>query len=169
APAAATGQIEAVSGRLHRRLLRDPGLDRDAKSELLATAPIWTFVNDPTLTGRDGRVLLVGESRAFYLDRPGEYASVWNRGRLSELVRADPGDPEAWRRRLREAGFTLVVLDESMIDRWRRDGWWDEQLDAGTIDAFRGELVPLRRFSSGVELLEIPDRPPRNPPRETSP
>lgn len=158
APAAATGQVEAVSGRLHRRLLRDPSLDREARAAVLATAPIWTFVNEPTLTGRDGRAMLVGEARGFYLERPSEYASVWNRGRLSELVRAHPDDPDAWRRGLREAGISLVVLDEGMIERWRRDGWWDEALDAEAIAALRRVLVPLKRFPSGVELLEVRDR-----------
>lgn len=160
APAAATGQVAVVSGRLHQRLLRDPSLDRETRAEVLATAPVWTFVNDPTLSGRGGRILLVGESRAFYLDRPGEYASVWNRGRLSELVGAEPDDPDAWRRSLREQGFTLVLLDEGMIDRWRRDGWWDPLLDADAISAFRSVLVPLDRFPSGVELLEIPETRP---------
>jgi len=159
APAAATGQVEAVSGRLHRRLLRDPTLDRAARAAVLDTAPVWTFVDDPALTGRDGRVLLVGEARAFHLERPGEYASVWNRGRMSRLVRTHPDDPEAWRRALRGAGFTLVILDEGMIERWRRDGWWDPELDADTMRRFRGILSPLRRFPSGVELFEVPDRP----------
>jgi len=157
APAAATGQVAAVSGRLHQRLLRDPGLDRASRAAVLATAPVWTFVNDPTLSGRGGRVLLVGEARAFHLDRPGTYASVWNRGRLSELVREAPGEPDAWRRALREEGYTLVLLDEGMIERWRGDGWWDPLLDAGAVAAFREGLLPLGRFPSGVELLEIPE------------
>lgn len=158
APAAATGRVDIVSGRYHQAALRNAALDREARAALLSTAPIWTFVNDPLLTGRGGRVLLVGESRGFYLDRSAEYSSVWNRGRLSELVRVSPGDPDAWRRALREAEISLVILDEPMIERWRGDGWWDPALDAEAIDAFRTILQPLQRFPSGLELFAVRER-----------
>lgn len=155
-PAAATGQVAAVSGELHARLLRDPGRGREERAFILSTAPPWTFLNDPGLTGSEGRVLLVGESRAFYLRRAGEYAVVWNRGRLSRLVREHPADPERWRRELRDAGFDHVLLDRAMIDRWRRDGWWDPVLTAEAIESFADALRPLQRFPNGVELLAIP-------------
>ncbi|MFZ9691239.1 MAG: hypothetical protein ACO3EP_04290, partial [Phycisphaerales bacterium] len=154
-PAAATGRIAALSGDLHIRLLRDPGLSREARGEVLETAPPWTFINDPSLTGADGKVLLLGEARPFYLRRTGEYATVWDRGRVSSLVRAHPDDPARWRRELAEAGFTLLLVDRNMIDRWRRDGWWDGALDAETIDRLLEALVPMRRFAYGLELFAI--------------
>jgi hypothetical protein len=100
-------------------------------------------------------VLLLGEARPFYLRRTGEYATVWDRGRVSSLVRAHPDDPARWRRELAEAGFTLLLVDRNMIDRWRRDGWWDGALDAETIDRLLEALVPMRRFAYGLELLAI--------------
>lgn len=154
-PAAATGRIAALSGDLHIRLLRDPGMSREARGEVLETAPPWTFINDPSLTGAGGRVLLLGEARPFYLRRGGEYATVWDRGRLSRIVRAHPGDPDRWRRELAEAGFTLLLVDRNMIDRWRRDGWWDRTLDEAAIDRLLESLVPLRRFAYGLELFAI--------------
>lgn len=155
-PAAATGQVAALSGDLHARLLGDPGRSREDRAFILSTAPPWTFLNDSRLTGAEGRVLLVGESRAFYLRRAGEYAVVWNRGRLSRLVREHPADPERWRRELRAAGFDHVLLDRAMIDRWRRDGWWDPVLTAEAIEALADQLRPLQRFPNGLELLAIP-------------
>jgi hypothetical protein len=157
-PAAATGRVATLSGDLHIRLLRDPGLSREARGEVLESAPPWTFINDPALTGNDGKILLLGEARPFYLRRTGEYATVWDRGRLSQLVREHPEDPERWRRELAEAGFTLLLVDRNMIDRWRRDGWWDRGLDAETIDSLLETLVPLRRFAYGLELFAIRER-----------
>ncbi len=157
-PAAATGRVATLSGDLHIRLLRDPGLSREARGEVLESAPPWTFINDPALTGNDGKILLLGEARPFYLRRTGEYATVWDRGRLSQLVREHPEDPERWRRELAEAGFTLLLVDRNMIDRWRRDGWWDRGLDAETIDSLLKTLVPLRRFAYGLELFAIRER-----------
>lgn len=154
-PAAATGRVAALSGDLHIRLLRDPGLARPERAAVLESAPPWTFINDPALTGADGRVLLVGEARPFYLRRQGEYATVWDRGTLSRLVREHPDDPARWRRELVDSGFTLLLVDRNMIERWRRDGWWDPRLDADSIDALLESLVPLRRFAYGLELFAI--------------
>lgn len=157
-PAAATGRVSALSGDLHIRLLRDPGLSRAERGAILETAPPWTFLNDPSLAGMSGKVLLVGEARPFYLRRVGEYATVWNRGRLSRLAREFPDDPIRWRQELADAGFTLLLVDRNMIERWRRDGWWDPALDAGSIEALLESLVPLRRFAYGLDLFAI--RPP---------
>ena len=159
APAAATGRVAALSGDLHIRLLRDPGLARPERAAVLESAPPWTFINDPSLTGADGRVLLVGESRPFYLRRDGEYTTVWDRGTLSRLVREHPADPIRWRRELAASGFTLLLVDRNMIERWRRDGWWDPTLDAESIDRLLEALVPLRRFAYGLELFAIREPP----------
>ena len=83
---------------------------------------------------------------------------MWNRGRLSRLAREFPDDPIRWRQELADAGFTLLLVDRNMIERWRRDGWWDPALDAGSIEALLESLVPLRRFAYGLDLFAI--RPP---------
>ncbi len=155
APAAAVGQVATTAGEIHRALLKRPGLSREERGEVLQHAPPWTFLNEPTLTGHEGRVLLVGESRVFYLDRDCEYVSVWDRGRLSMLAREYPDDPDRWVRELSQAGFTMVLFDGAMIKRWRRNGWLDPALSAEAISAFTARLRPLRGFGNGVELFAI--------------
>lgn len=161
APAAATGQIAAISGELHERLRADPRLSRRERAEVLAAAPPWTWINDSGLSGREGRVLLVGERRTFYLRRPFSAATVWERGELSRLARSHPDGHDAWRRELASQGFTMLLVDRGMIARWWRDGWWDPQLPPESIDRFLATLPSLRRFPYGLELFSLEGEAPR--------
>ncbi len=165
APAAATGQVAALSGSLHERLRSDPRLSREERAAVLATAPPWTFLNDTGLSGRDGRVLLLGERRTFYLRRPFSAATVWERGEVSRLARTRPEAFAEWRTILAEQGFTLLLVDRGMIDRWWRDGWWDPELPPETIDRFLATLPSLRRFPYGLELFSLEPRGDAREPR----
>ena len=57
----------------------------------------------------DARVLLVGETRAFYLDRPAIWGSVVDPDPFAHFA-GSPPDPAAAARRLRAAGVKLVYF-----------------------------------------------------------
>ncbi|HMN95737.1 MAG TPA: hypothetical protein PKC43_05740 [Phycisphaerales bacterium] len=128
APFAAIGAESFFTGDVQQRLL-----DRATPHErerLLAEASMAWWLNHGLPIG--SHVLLLGDARPFwYRGEPASYAwqTTWDRGPFSAALAASD-DPSEWRRRLREAGFTHVLVDPEMLARWERSGWNDPQLTA---------------------------------------
>lgn len=110
------------------------------------------------VTERGGKVLMVGDARAFYLNASVDYCVVFNRNPLDSAARR-------FRRVrllewLRNRGYTHVYVDWSEMNRLRRSryGFWDS-IDEDLFD----ELVRfgLRR------IVDIPGIKPNGPPRAT--
>jgi len=78
----------------------------------------------------EARVLMVGEARAFYVQRPVSYAVVFSPSSLVEMVRREPG-ADGLLRRLAGEGYTHLFVHWSEMQRLRRTyGFWSE-IDAG--------------------------------------
>lgn len=158
APAAAIGQADVFTGDAEAAMLASS--DASIREAIRRDASPALVVNH--LLPRDARILLVGESRPFWLRGGTErivWQTTWDRGPLSALLRAHPDDPVAWTRGLRAAGFTHVLVDPAMLDRWARSGWNDPLLD-GT-SAMRLAEPPNRvehRFVNGAAVITLLDR-----------
>lgn len=105
------------------------------------------------------RVLLVGDAKPFwYLGSPAAYVwqTTWDRGPLSRVLAEHPGDPPAQRRALREDGFTHLLVDSAMLDRWRRSGWNDPLLTPEAVAPLTGHPNRvIKRFVGGAVLVEL--------------
>jgi hypothetical protein len=105
------------------------------------------------------RVLLVGEAAPLYfrVDRI-SYQTTWDRGVLSAIMRDFPNDAARWRIELRRLGFTHVLIDPSMLQRWERAGWNDPLLTAERMmGAFAAGDTARLPYPNGQVLVELSD------------
>jgi hypothetical protein len=108
-----------------------------------------------------GKVLLIGESAPLYyrLDRI-TYSTVWDRGPLSRIMQDHPDNPGTWIRELRESGYTHILINPSMLQRWERSGWNDPLVSAESVMTFALQrLRPIQHYPRGEVLFEIPPNP----------
>jgi hypothetical protein len=54
---------------------------------------------------------------------------VWDRGVLDRVADASPGTPGVWGAKLRELGFTHVVINPTMLVVWTKSGWINPSLE----------------------------------------
>ncbi len=103
--------------------------------------------NDPGLP-EDAKVLMVGDARIFYVDRPCDYCVVFSRNPFAEAVeRADgsAGGVIAW---LQQQGYTHVWANFAEIDRLARTYGMAPQI---TPDLFvRLERAGLKRVDTAT-------------------
>jgi hypothetical protein len=149
APAAAVGVARSFAG---------DDVQPAERRELGMTTFPAVFVN--FLMPVDGRILLVGESAPLYY-RPDRitYNTVWDRGPLSQIMQDHPDDPGAWVRALREAGYTHILINPSMLQRWERSGWSDPLMYPKNVMAFaKSNLRPIQQYprGRGEVLFAIP-------------
>jgi len=121
APAARIGWANALIGR------------RIAPADLRRIAAVHppVFVNHVLPPG--SHVLLVGEAAPLYYrtDRV-TYQTTWDRGPLSRAMdRSD--NPADWFDHLEQQGFTHVLINAGMLQRWKESGWADPRLDPSAI------------------------------------
>lgn len=84
------------------------------------------------LLPRGSRTLLVGESAPFYYTGDFNYTTTWDRGPMSAAAR----DPAGWAgalSSLHRQGYTHVLINAGMLDRWRKSGWGDPLLDPDVL------------------------------------
>lgn len=152
APALAIGTVAMQTGA---------ALDDAGRRELGATALPPVAVN--WLLPVSSRVLMVGESAPLYydLDRI-SYATVWDRGPLSQILHDLPDDPEQLRIALQSIGFTHVLMNPTMLDIWRRDGWSDPRLAPRNVQELlesAGEPVFDYSRPSQITIYALPSKP----------
>lgn len=155
APGAAIGLIPLFTGDLQAQALRESA--PPAQAQIVAAATPSLFLNH--LLPPNSRVLLIGEARAFYFrGDPARYdwATVWDTNPLAPIIAAAPEDPSRWPAALRTAGFTHLLIDPSMIERWSASGWLDPLL---TLDRLRRLATSphrvIHRFPGGAVLVEL--------------
>jgi hypothetical protein len=114
------------------------------------------FVNKLLPAG--DKVLLVGEAAPLYFDSKRiAYSTVWDRGVLSRLLRQHPDDPAAWINALRDGGFSHVLINPGMLERWERSGWNDPMVTADRVTSFAREHLRLvGQYPRGELLFEVP-------------
>ena len=127
----------------------------------IGPATLWINQN---LTSAEPKLLLIGEARVFDFEPPVEYATCFNENPGEALLMA--GSPTEKRRRLRERGFTHVLVHWVEIERYRSPGnygfsTWPQRSD---MDALVDESVLVRvdwPFTEFVDLFKVAEQ---NPP-----
>ncbi len=98
----------------------------------------------------DAHVLMIGDARAFYFQRPVDYTVVFNRSPFIEAVRASSGAHEiiAW---LRHRDYTHVLVNWAEIHRLRRSLYgFPEVIRPELFERLAaGGLRPMEVFSTG--------------------
>lgn len=123
----------------------------------------------PFLTGElsgDSRVLLVSESRSFYIDRPVLVEDPYRMPWLADLARGCR-DAHELARRVRAAGATHILVNETEMDRLAlqrgASDYWEgcSPRERRIINTFLAGVVRPMFRSGGVWVAEVPDtRPP---------
>lgn len=153
APAAAIGAEDVFTGEALGDELRASGAADDAWLET-ARAASPAFVLNEMLAPCD-RVISLGESRGWYCNRIPDYHTVWDRGPLERMLAK--GTPAAeCVRELRTTGYSHVVVDHSMLRRWRASGWLDAGITDARVDAFLDLLDPVAETAGECSIHRIP-------------
>ncbi|MEM7228257.1 MAG: hypothetical protein AAF432_05500 [Planctomycetota bacterium] len=113
------------------------------------------FVNHIAPAG--SRVLLIGDAAPFYFDADRvDYTTVWDRGRINEVIRSFPAQKKSWVEAIRDDGYTHVLVQDVMLKRWDDAGWLDPALDhAWVLDAFRDNAQLITVYQDGSWLFEL--------------
>jgi len=105
--------------------------------------PSWQamdFINERFDPHRD-KVLLIGETKAFWLNVPYIAPSVYN-GRQLERIFGGDAEPEEWTRELSRLGLTLLLVSHSEIDRCHRQ--------YGYLNLSPAQMEKLNRWLEGL-------------------
>lgn len=130
--------------------------DDNARNAAQQQAPLSFFMNH--LLPPADRILLVGDAKPFWYRRTSDtmtYATVWDRGPLSEVAAANPEHPEQWAATLAARGYTWLVLDWAMISNWGEKQWLDPTLTKERMQAFATSMPIVKQFPGGVELRAL--------------
>ena len=151
APAIFIGDTGFMTGE---RFARD--IERASPEEratLVPQTPVAYFIN--YAIPAEARVLAVGYSTPFYLGRPIAWNTVWDRGALDRVADASPGTPAVWGAKLRELGYTHVLINPTMLIVWKKAGWMNPQLEPDRwLTAFL-QANPSIRTSDGCFIVEL--------------
>jgi len=93
---------------------------RQEWSQMIAYSDAVEWVNDPGNVPRDARVMLVGEARTFYFDRPLLYSTVFNDHPIEEALEIPPDNLRGAVAALRETGANYVLINWGEIARLAR-------------------------------------------------
>lgn len=105
---------------------------------------------------QDSRVVTLGANAVFWWPTVPTYASVWNEHPLIATLEATDSGMTATRAAMRARGWTHVVIDEVMLNVWRRSGWLDPRITPERVRALCLSLKPVR-VEAGGSLFEVPD------------
>ncbi len=144
APAAAVGMARFISGEALQPQQR----------EALAETSAVIYLNNHL--PRSSRVLFVGEAAPLYYRCEFTYTTVWDRDPVSQVMREHPGQPIHWAKLLREQGYTHVLIDFVMLERWGEASWSDPLLAAERMREFALLLEPVRDWPGGKALYRLP-------------
>jgi hypothetical protein len=102
------------------------------------------------------RVLLVGDATPLYYDRTSlAYQTVWDRGPLRRAIEQEQSPPR-WFDRLRDEGFTHLLIDQTMLRNWQERGWGDPLIDTDTLLlAASAHADLLAEYPAGVRLYRL--------------
>ena len=129
APAQRIGRIDIITG---------DALTPTLRTELASNSPTIT-VNH--LLPDSAKVLFLGEAAPFYYKANITYQTTWDRGPLSEIIRLNPDQPTTWIAQLRELGFTHILINHIMIQRWEEAQWNDPLINTANMDLLTKQLA----------------------------
>jgi len=103
------------------------------------------------------KILLVGDAAPFYYHANIAYTTTWDRGPWSRAMDEHPDQPEMWIQTFREHGFTHVLVQPHMIERWQRSGWNDPQLNTQNIQRLVDRMDREQHWPNlGTSLYRLP-------------
>ena len=109
--------------------------------------------------GDGDRILLIGDAAVFDYDVPLDYATTFDRSPLRDIIQAAP--PERWRQRLRDRGYTHLLVHWGEIQRLRTTYGFDTSIDHTLLANMQqaGAIEPLRMGLSGgqVDVYRVVD------------
>lgn len=109
------------------------------------------FIN--TSLNSSDRVLLVGEATPLFYDaRRVAYATTWDTNPLAELFSSEPDNARVTRL-LRERGFTHLLINFAELDRLKRSGFLDPQLDAERVARIARSQTLVRTWDATGQVL----------------
>ncbi len=154
APAARIGSTAFMTGGIYKQLL-DSAADETDRRTILESAEPAFVINFALL--RDSKTLLVGDAAPFYYVGGHSYQTTWDRGPLSETLRQTDDATEVFAR-LRAAGYTYILINFAMLERWAEAGWNDPLLTPQNIlRLFDGNAPLIQAWENGaIRLYEIP-------------
>ena len=97
------------------------------------------------------RVLAVGFSNPFYVNRTPAYSTVWDNNPLDEIAAALPDSPQLWGRELADSNFTVLILNREMLQLWRVSGWSHLAATEAQLDAMERSLAGSRLDAGGPD------------------
>lgn len=75
---------------------------------------------------------------------------------MASICASNPGDPDAWTRALRDAGYSYVLVNFAELARLRRAGWLDPDLNPEAISAWARTAAAGRTWpDSGRVLIRL--------------
>jgi len=112
----------------------------------------YQVVNTGDTVPLDGKVLLVGEARAFYFQRNVDYCVVFNRNPFVEAVRAAKSDERRVLEWLREQGYTHVLVNWAEVYRLRKSsyGFPEEITEDLFVRLMQAGLTPVEPIVDSV-------------------
>jgi hypothetical protein len=111
-----------------------------------ANVPSWQafeFAN-AKLSRKHHKVLLIGETRAFWLHVPYIAPSAFNGGQLDQIFGANT-NPDDWMRELSRLGLTHLLVSHSEIERWHKQYRYLD-LDTTQAEKFKQWMQRLPRL-----------------------
>ena len=132
APAASAGQASLLTGE---------NLSESERTEWAQAGFPAIYLNH--LLPDRARTLLVGEARPLYYRADIAYQTTWDRGPLSQIMRALPSQPNRWADELRNRGFTHLLVSDEMLVRWAASGWNDPNLTVPKVRAFADQYCDV--------------------------
>jgi len=93
-----------------------------------------TAVTNELARGR--LVYLLGGATPLYFTGPVLYHTTWDTSPLGELMRAKPGEPEAWAQALGARGVRMVLANYAELDRLEDSGWSDDAVTSRSVMAW---------------------------------
>ena len=155
-PSALLDATEMMTGRMLAQALS--GATPEQRTEIMTQATTPFALNH--LVPPNARILGIGFATPFYVQRPIETTVVWERGAFDVVAAQAPDDPASWGGQLRAQGFTHVVIDLTMLERWAASGWLNPQLASGAwLEVFLRSNTPLIRTVDNRVVVAL--TPPR--------
>lgn len=139
------GRVDVASGDLQLELLRG---GNDETVDLVRASPAVEAALGTLFAGQ--RVLSVGWSAPFWL-APGvplRWSTVWDESAIEEAFRQP--DPGQW---LAER-FDLLLIDETMLERWHRSGWLSPAIQPERLRALVADRAAMH-LAGGRTLVAL--------------
>jgi len=148
----------AFSGETIRELVGDTPDALGQRPELVGELGPQAYTR--LMLAKDSRVLLLGDAAPLYYPIGTGYATTWDTHAATEAMLQNSSDPAAWRRTLRAAGWTHLLVNASEITRLMKgngtSSWWDPRLPREKIGALVDALgKPIKQWPGGIVLYEI--------------